>query len=83
MTASSTVMIRIFVECIFFSESLLSADQFTPDTFQVISFLNLPEAKEQLAGAYNFSASPPSIFLRNVGASTYHNPMGLHGLLQE
>jgi hypothetical protein len=31
------------------------------------------------------TTSPPSVTadcVENVGASTYHNPMGLHGLLQ-
>jgi hypothetical protein len=31
---------------------------------------------------YNLTAICEPIVLKNVGASTYHNPMGLHGLLQ-
>jgi hypothetical protein len=32
--------------------------------------------------ADNFTATCELIFLENMGASTSHNPMGLHGLLQ-
>jgi hypothetical protein len=48
-----------------------------------ISTRNLPGGKGQPAGkADNLTAICEPIVLENVGASTSHNPLGLHGLLQ-
>jgi hypothetical protein len=48
-----------------------------------MSTRNLPAGKGQPADkADNHTVICEPIVLENVGASTYHNPMGLHGLLQ-
>jgi hypothetical protein len=45
---------------------------------------NLPGRKGRPARkADNLTAICELICLENVGASTFHNPMGLHGLLQD
>jgi hypothetical protein len=48
-----------------------------------MSTRNLPACKGRLARkADNLTAICERIVKKNVGASTSHNPMGLHGLLQ-
>jgi hypothetical protein len=48
-----------------------------------MSTRNLPGGKgRSVRKADNLTAICESIVYKNVGASTSHNPMGLHGLLQ-
>jgi hypothetical protein len=48
-----------------------------------MSTRNIPGGKGRLArGADNLTAICEPICLESVGASTSHNPMGLHDLLQ-
>jgi hypothetical protein len=48
-----------------------------------MSTTNLPGGKERPAlKADNLTAIREPTLLENVGASTTHNPVGLHGLLQ-
>jgi hypothetical protein len=48
-----------------------------------MSTRNLPGGKERPARKTdNLKPSVSRLSTENVGASTFHNPMGLHGLLQ-
>jgi hypothetical protein len=47
-----------------------------------ISTRNLPVGKRQLARMVDNLIAICELSGENVGASTSHNPMGLHGLLQ-
>jgi hypothetical protein len=58
-----------------------SVDLILPAALEM-STRNLPGGKWPARKADNLTATCEPIVWKNVGASTSHNPMGLHGLLQ-